>query len=240
MDQRLQHIIENFESMKIGVDEPFRFGCKQCGKCCINREDILLNAQDVYRLSKELDMSPQDMIELYGETYIGENSRIPIVRLRPRGSVRRCQFLKERKCSVHKAKPTVCALFPIGRSMLFDKSKGEKPDYENAEIQYILDLPDCGDKSETHTVRAWLKEFGIPVDDPFFKKWNQTITEVGSIVHRIEGKLPDSILEMMWNAIYALLYLNYYIEDDFMPQFEENSHELLKLMCIVSTGEEEK
>lgn len=240
MDPRLQHIVENFDSMKIGVDEPFQFGCKQCGKCCINREDILLNAQDVYRLSKEVGMKPQDMIQEYGETYIGSSSRIPIVRLRPRGSINRCRFLKDRKCSVHKAKPTVCALFPIGRCMLFDKTKAKKPDYETAEIQYILNPPDCGDKSETHTVRQWLEEFGIPLDDPFFKKWNQTITEIGGIVHRAEGKLPDSTLEMMWNAIYALLYLNYDIEKEFMPQFEENAKNLLMLMRNAPIGKEPK
>ena len=240
MDPRLQHIVENFESMKISVDERFQFGCKQCGKCCINREDILLNAQDVYRLSRELNMKPQEMIELYGETYIGSSSRIPIVRLRPRGSIKRCRFLKDHKCVVHKAKPTVCAMFPIGRCMLFDRSKGEKPDYETAEIQYILNPPDCGDGSETHTVREWLEEFGIPLDDPFFKKWNQTLTEVGRIIHRAEGKLPDSTLEMMWNATYALLYLNYHIEEEFMPQFEENAAELLRLMRMVPIAKEEK
>ena len=42
MDQRLQHIVEHYDEMCIGTDEHFRFHCKQCGKCCINREDILL------------------------------------------------------------------------------------------------------------------------------------------------------------------------------------------------------
>ena len=40
MDQRLQHIVEHYDEMCIGTDEHFRFHCKQCGKCCINREDI--------------------------------------------------------------------------------------------------------------------------------------------------------------------------------------------------------
>ena len=56
MDQRLQHIVEHYDEMCIGTDEHFRFHCKQCGKCCINREDILLNPKDLYNISKELGL----------------------------------------------------------------------------------------------------------------------------------------------------------------------------------------
>ena len=108
MDKRLKEIVDNFDSMKIGVDEPFRFHCTMCGKCCINREDILLTPRDIYRMAKELQISPEELFKRYCETYIGHDSCIPIVRLKPHGSVKRCPLLKDRKCSVHKAKPGVC------------------------------------------------------------------------------------------------------------------------------------
>ena len=98
-----------------GLDEEFKFNCTMCGKCCINREDILLNPKDMFNLAKELNMEPKQVLEAYCETYIGSDSRFPIVRLKPKGSIKRCPLLKDRKCSVHKAKPTVCAMFPIGR-----------------------------------------------------------------------------------------------------------------------------
>ena len=114
MDKRLKEIVDNFDSMKIGVDEPFRFHCTMCGKCCINREDILLTPRDMYCMAKELQITPKELFDQYCETYVGHDSRIPIVRLKPRGSIKRCPLLKEHKCSVHKAKPGVCAMFPIG------------------------------------------------------------------------------------------------------------------------------
>lgn len=120
MDKRLQEIFDNFERMKIGVDDSFKFHCTQCGKCCIHREDILLNPKDVYNISKELGMTPDEMCKQYCEVYIGPDSRVPIVRILPRGSVQRCPLLKDRKCSVHDVKPTVCAMFPIGRSLIVD------------------------------------------------------------------------------------------------------------------------
>ena len=128
MDERLKNIMDNYDDLHIGVDETFKFHCTMCGKCCIKREDILLSPRDLYRVSRELQLAPSDFVNQYGETYIGSDSRIPIVRLRPRGSIKRCPLLKDRKCSVHKVKPTVCAMFPIGRLV---KAEGT---LENANI----------------------------------------------------------------------------------------------------------
>lgn len=54
MDNRLKEIVDNFDQMKIGLDEPFKFHCTMCGKCCIDREDILLTPRDIYNMSKSL------------------------------------------------------------------------------------------------------------------------------------------------------------------------------------------
>lgn len=120
MDQRLLHIAENLENMIIDPNEPFRFHCTQCGKCCEHREDILLNPQDLFRMAKFLKQSPADVVNHYCEVYIGPDSRIPIVRLLPEGPTKRCPFLVRNKCRIHEAKPTVCAMFPIGRAQRFD------------------------------------------------------------------------------------------------------------------------
>ena len=176
MDKRLKEIVDNFDSMKIGVDEPFRFHCTMCGKCCINREDILLTPRDMYSMAKELQISPEELFKRYCETYIGHDSCIPIVLLKPRGSVKRCPLLKDRKCSVHKAKPGVCAMFPIGRCVTVDQKAAKTVNAKIGEIQYVFTNPGCGDNAETHTVREWLSEFGIPVEDEFFKLWHQKIS----------------------------------------------------------------
>ena len=54
----LENIAENLESMTIGLDDTFRFHCTACGKCCINREDILLNPRDLFRIAKYLNKMP--------------------------------------------------------------------------------------------------------------------------------------------------------------------------------------
>lgn len=239
MDERLQYIAENLDAMTIGVDEPFKFHCDMCGKCCINREDILLNAKDVYNMAKELQMEPVDMFKKYCETYIGESSRIPIVRIKPRGSIKRCPLMKEHKCSVHKAKPTVCAMFPIGRCIQMDASN-RNAEISTGDIRYIFTDPGCGDDSEAHTVREWLGDFGIPLEDGFFLAWNQMISELGAIFHKGEKVLSEEGMMAAWNLTFVKIYLDYDMSKEFMPQFKENAAEVLDVMRMMPTKKDKK
>ena len=54
MDPRLKEIVDNFDAWKIGLDDSFQFHCTECGKCCINREDILLTPRDLFNAAKAL------------------------------------------------------------------------------------------------------------------------------------------------------------------------------------------
>lgn len=234
MDKRLQHIAENLDTMTIGLDEPFKFHCDMCGKCCINREDILLNAKDIYNMAKELQMEPADMVRQYCETYIGESSRIPIVRIKPRGSIKRCPLMKDHKCSVHKAKPTVCAMFPIGRCIKMDAAN-QNAEINVGDIKYIFTDPGCGDDSETHTVREWLGEFGIPLEDEFFLAWNRMISELGAIFHKGEKVLSEEGMMAVWNLTFVKIYLDYDMNKEFLPQFKENAAEVLAVMRMMPT-----
>ena len=98
MDERMKNIVDDYENKQLGLDDTFRFHCTICGKCCINREDILLNALDVYNLAKELKIGTEEVFVNYCEAYFGQYSRMVVVRLKPRGSIKRCPLLKDRKC----------------------------------------------------------------------------------------------------------------------------------------------
>ena len=233
MDKRLQDIVNNFERMKIGLDDTFKFECKMCGKCCIHRDDILLTPKDVYNMSKELNLRTEELVEKYCEVYIGQDSRIPIVRLKPKGSVNRCPLLKDRKCMVHRSKPTVCAMYPIGRYLALAGKTAADIDLDS--MQYIFNKPDCkgSEGTETHTVREWLESFGIPINDEFFLKWQKMAMEMGTVFRKIEKKVSDQTIEMLWNAAFISLYLHYDTEQDFMCQFEENAQKFTELLHSV-------
>lgn len=230
INQRLKEIVDNLEAIKIGLDEPFKFGCTMCGKCCIHREDILLSPKDIYNMSKELQISPADMVEQYCENYIGEDSRVPIIRLLPRGTVRRCPLLKNRKCMVHKAKPTVCAMFPIGRCLVADNPEEGLKEISQDQVQYIFMNPGCGDKSETHTVREYLESFDISVEDEFFLKWQQVVLKMGDIFRKIEKRVKPEIMQQVWTIALVGLYLHYETDEDFMTQFDANAKTFFRML----------
>lgn len=77
-------------------------------------------------------------------------------------------------------------MFPIGRCVTVDPKNAKSANFKIGEIQYIFTNPGCGDNAETHTVREWLSEFGIPVEDEFFKLWHQKIFQLGSIFRKAE------------------------------------------------------
>ena len=60
MDERLKYITDNFDNLHIGLDDTFRFHCDQCGKCCIDREDILLNPKDVFNIYSKSRLYAED------------------------------------------------------------------------------------------------------------------------------------------------------------------------------------
>jgi len=212
----------NIESMKIGLDDTFKFHCTQCGLCCVNREDILLNPLDIYKMSKELGLTPTQFFGQYCETYIGDTSRMPIIRLRPVGEERRCPLLKNHKCSVHKVKPIVCALYPLGRYMEVQKDDYSEQGIGRSEVKYLLQPIDCGDDSQTHTVREWLTDFDIKLEDEMFVRWHQTVAKVSQTVQELEKKCDMQTMMRVWFVVRVFLYERYDTDRPFMPQLEEN------------------
>lgn len=236
MDNRLKYIGEHLEEMLIGPDEKFRFHCTQCGKCCINREDILLNPKDLYNIAATLSISQEEAVERYCETYMGGTSRLPIVRLRPQGSIKRCPLLKDRKCMVHKAKPTVCAMYPLGRCLAISQDTMSRIETAELKPQFILNEVDCGDNAEEHTVREWLESFDIPVEDQYYIHWQRIAMLASKVIKGVEGSWTTHGLNMLLTLIYNVLYLGYDMDKEFEPQFEERAEELRTILVKIESG----
>lgn len=225
-----EYLMDNIEKMTVGLDDTFKFHCTQCGKCCIYREDIILSPRDIFRMSKELNLSPPEFFYKYCRSHIGDTSRIPIVRLISVGEDARCPLLKNNKCSVHNVKPAVCALYPLGRYIAMDAKKDIEAQMEEAKVKYLLQPLDCGDDSETHTVRQWLSGFNIALEDEFFIKWNAAISKFGEALKKLEKTEDMLSMVEIWGVTRVVLYLKYDIDKPFMPQFEENVEGMLALL----------
>lgn len=181
----------------------------------------------------------REVVDAYTETYISRNSCIPIVHLLSNGPKGACPLLSaDGRCSVHDCKPTVCALFPLGRVAINrtdDQAPGEG---EMPTIKYILNDHSCGSAKKVNTVRSWLAKFGIPEQDEFYLLWNKVLMSLTPAVMKLEEeKVSEPVLEMLWGVIYETLYLHYDTSQEFMPQFQVVADKLLNLSKKIMKAE---
>ena len=156
----LKKFLKTNDVEEIDINDSFGFKCQQCGKCCINRDDIILNPFDVYNAAKYLGISVMEFIDKYTYITLGRQSKIPMLLLQPLNNGF-CPLLKfdikdggKFKCMIHSAKPGACANHPIGVSYCFNKNIGE------SEVNYIK-VKQCSNSvsDEMHTVKEWIQPY---------------------------------------------------------------------------------
>lgn len=204
----------NYEELmkkKIELDEEFEFGCDCCGQCC-HRDLLLLAGYDIYRIAKFLGKTMKEIIEENCFGYIGEDSKLPIVSVKPRLADNSCRFLRNGKCLVHDVKPSVCGLFPLGR--MYDS---RIDDYVYFKQKII-----CGNK-EKHTLKEWLESINIEEIDRMSKPWGNALTDLAMYLQKIKD---EKKLRVITNKLIIALYLNYDTNIDYVEQLERNLQEL--------------
>ena len=223
---KIDETIAMVQNNQLKKSDTFRFRCRKCGQSCKNREDIILNPYDLYRAAKALNMKHEDFIEKYCEVYIGPSSKLPLIRLMPVGTEKICPLLKDNHCSVHQSKPTVCALFPLGRSVDVQTDKKS--------IIYFYNGATCGKKSDKHTVAEWLKSFGLEKSEEFFIEWADFSGEIAIKIHDFKKKVSEKTMNATYRAVYIYLYLKYDEGKDFMDAFRENCKNCIDMLKEVN------
>ena len=221
---------EEIERQLMDLDSEFRFKCRRCGKCCKRQNTILFNTRDIFNIAHKLQMTMEEVINEYAETYIGSASKIPVVHMVPRGQNAVCPFLKDGFCSIHDCKPTVCALFPLGRVALNAETLEKVLEDGQVEVKYMLNDIDCGSRKQVHTVREWLARFGIPENDEFFLLWSRLTARLHRMICELEEHhVSDGTLNLFWSAIFSTLYVDYDVSKEFLPQFQQAAEKLSSL-----------
>jgi len=225
--------IEMMQKNKLKLSDSFAFDCSACGKCCRNREDILLSPHDMFRAAKHLNLQPKQFFEKYCETYIGHMSKCPAVRLKPKsiynnlllrepqiqGTV--CPLLSSNgQCSIHLSKPTSCAIFPLGKF----HSEGDKT------VSYYLqsDIP-CGDKSKRQSLKEWLTKFDIFHTEEMMIVWTSFLNFAVKVLKEIDT-FAQKTKDLTYTLYLNILYFNYNFEEKFLPQLKANIATFEKLM----------
>lgn len=207
-------VINDLKNRRMELDDTFYYGCMQCGSCC-HDIDIILNPYDLYRLAGYLRMPTEDVIMKHCLWHIGETSKLPVVWLKFLESGA-CPFLKQNRCAVHEAKPFVCSAYPFGRAYLPEKDK----------TVYFMQSIQCGLPYKKQTVREWIyADRDAAYEEEVHKVWIQMIDEMMSFT----SQYSENIITMLCEVLFAIFYIGYDLETDFLEQLNYRAKEAKKL-----------
>ena len=101
-------------------------GCEGCSACCRGMgSSIILDPLDMFRLTVNLGMTPEQLLSGPLEVNMVDGIILPNIRMTGRDEA--CSFLNgEGRCGIHSYRPGFCRLFPLGRL------------YENRSFSYFL------------------------------------------------------------------------------------------------------
>ena len=233
----------------IDINDTFKFKCQQCGQCCMNRHDIIINPFDVYNGAKYLGITPEEFIITYLNPDLGANSKIPMLLLNSDKETGFCPFLKidvkgggKFKCSIHAAKPGACANHPIGVVTTYKTDSDDKEfafikvdQCENSKcdnnvlvkdwVQPYLD--NAEDIHLAHKIQTYITNFFLPSD--FFQLSMFVLHAADSIIDVDDEIKLDEIKEMLRHAMKTIFintigygYTDYDINKPFAEQAKKN------------------
>ncbi|MCI2047122.1 MAG: YkgJ family cysteine cluster protein [Faecalibacterium sp.] len=210
--------------------DTFEFACNGCGDCCRGREDIVLSGYDLWRICAYLRLPPQIVIHAFCRHYTGENSHLPVVRLKPlAGEKNNCPFLHESHCAIHEAEPLVCALYPLGQQIELDGT-----------VSYFAQEIDCGGEIHRARVADFLARYDIEAREPLDTKWAFTCIRLSREAKALEATLTPARMKLLQRKFYQALYLSYDFAAPYAPQFERNLAALRAEMETLSAGQKQK
>lgn len=200
-------------------------GCAGCHACCEKMgTSIILDPLDIFLLTKNRDMTLDQMIDESIELNVSEGLILP--NLKMAGEKECCAFLKEDgRCRIHPFRPGLCRVFPLGRM------------YDEDRLDYFLQKDACRREGRSKTkVSKWL-------DMPELRKNQQFLTDW----HRLKKELEAAVLEMKEETAVRTLNLfvlkTFYLTPydrtkDFYQQFYERLTQTKKVLLLSeSVGE---
>ena len=169
---------------------PFSYECAGCGRCCFEKR-IVVNPYEIARIAEALALSTTQVIARY--TVEGGT----VLRQREDGG---CSLLDGKGCSVHRGRPLVCRLYPLGRVV----QRGEE-----SFVQLRGHPESTGKLGENGTIGAFLESQGterhIAASARYFELFNRLVAllqarpEGAGAFHSVvaNGAAADDVLEWL-------------------------------------------
>lgn len=142
-----------------------RLGCNDCAgchDCCTGMgKSIVLDPMDIWRIEKECNIEFDALVSKYIEFNVVDGLILP--NLRQENDKEECAFLNsEGRCSIHKARPGICRLFPLGRI------------YDEEGFKYFLQVYECSKTERSKIkIKKWIGIEDISSYEKYILEWHR-------------------------------------------------------------------
>ncbi len=180
--------------------------CEGCSDCCRGMgTSIILDPMDIWRIQKESGSGFQALLEA-GKIELNLVDGMILPNLKMDSERDACPFLDGNgRCSIHRFRPGICRLFPLGRY------------YEENGFKYFLQVHECRKKDRGKVkIKKWL---GIPS----LKAYENYITQWHGFLNQCETAMPSLSEENQ--RILTLYVLRRFYETAYMAADENGFHE---------------
>lgn len=182
-------------------------GCRGCSACCHGMgSSVIIDPMDIWRMEGALGISFEEMLQDKLELNVVDGIILP--NLKMAGKAEACAFLDaEGRCSIHRARPGVCRLFPLGRY------------YEGRTFRYFLQVHECRQENRSKIkVKKWLDTPGLAAYEQYICQWHYFLEDVAQILDRDEN---DTLRKQVNLYLLKLFFMQLWdVQTDFYPQFE--------------------
>ena len=193
----------------LNLDDTFEFNCRRCGKCCHNRNDLILTPYDLFGIASHYRRSPKEIAERYCGVIEGSQSKLPIPRVKPIPPKNTCPFLYNRKCGVHAMKPVLCRAYPLARV------------YRSDGMGYIYNGANCKNEPRSITVRDWMGSAASDEAVQAGKMWFDIASFIAPLIQPEKYVSKETRLTDL-ETVFNLLWLEYDMSKPFLAQFQDN------------------
>lgn len=180
--------------------------CEGCWDCCEDMgESILLDPLDIYRLTTNLDCTFDELLETCLELHVVDGIILPNMKMV--GAQKRCPFLNAQgRCNIHKIRPGICRLFPLGRC------------YENRSFRYFLQIHECKKEPKTKVkVKNWIATPDLKKNEQYIIEWHYFLKDLQKILENISKE--QLVQKMNIYVLETFFRKPYNKEEDFYEQF---------------------
>lgn len=181
-------------------------GCSGCSECCRGMgSSVILDPFDVFCMTKYLSKDFKQLLEEFLELNVVDGIILP--NLKMIGEDERCVFLNpDGRCSIHKAHPGFCRLFPLGRY------------YKEHSFYYFLQLHECPKPDKTKIkIKKWLGMENLRQYETYISDWHYFLKERQEKAMDSEG--PELVKQLSMEILKRFYVRPYKNDADFYTQF---------------------